>query len=376
MEEMRASERTPQAPSINPQGRYSTTSGSIEEAPDPSAAKTDSLLTAHAKPAYWAPVSLDFLYLATLAALSTLLAICCFALVVASRRHNGIADASNTGEFSFMKRFLPTLVAVLYTLTWTPVAADVIRTEPWALLSRSVGSKAQDSLLKKDRMWWSHVADATRSKRRLGGVRWALLISIVASLTASVVINPLSAGLFDTARISTTDDTQFFGADISTLSAQPLRITDATYLRAAVNLLFNVSTSAWNTDELSVAPFWPVASEPPFSATLASSPAIWTVTQDAARAEVSCEPFTSIRNATDPYANTVWTNLPFLETKSGCGVIFPSSEYCGGGLWARISNSTSQRTYTTCTDQGFDEYFLFCSPNATQNALTHVTRLS
>ncbi|KAF9691269.1 hypothetical protein EKO04_010927 [Ascochyta lentis] len=372
MEDMRARETTYEATSPNARGANSNSAENVGEALDSTTPKPDNLLSSpsYPKSVYWTPVSLNFVYLVALAALSILLAICCFALVVASRKHHGIADAGTTGEFNFMKRFLPTLVAVLYTLTWSPVAADVIRTEPWALLSRPVGSKAQDSLLKKDQMWWNHVADAVRSKRRLGGIRWALLISVIASLTASVVINPLSAGLFDTARISTTDDRQFFGTQMSALSAQPLRIGDGTYLRAAVNLLFNVSTSAWNTDEFSVAPFWPATSKnPSFSATLSSSPGIWTATQDVVSARVHCEPFSSAINSTEPYGNTVWTGLPFLQTKDGCAVISPDS--CGGGTWAQISNTTSQATYKTCTAQGFNEYFLFCSYNATPTALMH-----
>jgi hypothetical protein len=288
---------------------------------------------------------------------------------VASRQHHGIATAGTSGEFSFLKRFLPTLVAVLYTLTWTPVAADVIRTEPWALMSRPIGSKAQDSLLKKDKMWWNHVGEAVRGKRRLGGIRWALLISVLASLAASIIINPLSAGLFDTARISSTEDIAYLGADMSASSAQPPRIGDATYLRAAVNLLFNVSTSAWNTDEFSVAPFWPAARrDPPFSASLTSSPSTWIADQDVASAQVRCEPFISVVNSTEPYGKTVWKNLPFLHTTNGCGFIYPENT-CEGGTWGRISNTTSQATYETCTAQGFKEYFLFCSKNSTATAL-------
>ncbi|KAJ4322891.1 hypothetical protein N0V94_002154 [Neodidymelliopsis sp. IMI 364377] len=370
MEEMRSRQPNFQANNLNLPRPSNVRSESVEEVllakahRDPASSQSS-----HPKPPYWAPVSLDWIYLIALAALSTCLAICCFALVVASRQHHGIATAGTTGEFSFLKRFLPTLVAVLYTLTWTPVAADVIRTEPWALMSRSIGSKAQDSLLKKDKMWWNHVGEAVRGKRRLGGIRWALLISVLASLAASIIINPLSAGLFDTARITTTEDVPYLGADMSASSAQPPRIGDATYLRAAVNLLFNVSTSAWNTDEFSVAPFWPAARrDPPFSASLTSSPSTWIAEQDVASAQVRCEPFTSVVNSTEPYGKTVWTDLPFLQTANGCGFIYPDNT-CEGGTWDRISNTTSQATYETCKSQGFEEYFLFCSKNATNTGL-------
>ncbi len=108
----------------------------------------------------WIPTSLKRSYLLTLATLSISLSICCFVLVALSHVNNGIANAGSSGGFNFRKRFLPTFIAVLYTLLWTPVVADVIRTEPWALLSRATGAQARDSLLKRDQLWWSHIADA------------------------------------------------------------------------------------------------------------------------------------------------------------------------------------------------------------------------
>lgn len=156
------------------------------------------------------------------------------------------------------------------------MVVDVVRTEPWSLLSLPSGSKGKDSLLKGDRIWWRHLSDAMRSSKRPGGKRWAVLISIIANLTASIVINPLSAGLFDMVMIVSTTDQQFSTVSLSAAGLQVPRIGDATYLRAATNLIFNVSTSAWNSDEYSVVPFWPSGMHnAPFDARLASTPQTW-----------------------------------------------------------------------------------------------------
>jgi hypothetical protein len=90
------------------------------------------------------------------------------------------------------------------------------------------------------------VADAVKNRKCPGGVRWALILAVVASLTAPVVINPLLAGLFKTADLLVTEQKEFLEITQSTSGNQPPapRIGDVTYLRAVTNLLFGVCTSA------------------------------------------------------------------------------------------------------------------------------------
>lgn len=193
---------------------------------------------------YWIPTSLKRNFLLNLSGLSFCLGLCCFVLVSVSNYKNGLANAGSSGGFNFRKRFLPTFVAVLYTLLWAPVVANIIRTEPWALLSRATGSKANDSLLKRDQMWWSHIADAMRARKRLDGVRWSVLLSVIAGLTSSLVVNPLSAGILDTASITSTKGSPFMTIRLLNVLSDSLHVGDATYLRAVSNIIFNVSTSA------------------------------------------------------------------------------------------------------------------------------------
>ncbi|KAF1943901.1 hypothetical protein EJ02DRAFT_510651 [Clathrospora elynae] len=335
----------------------------------PSSRSPKSLLT-DTEPAKWLPISLTRVYLFTLAAISLGLGMCCFALVAYSQMHNGLSTAGSSGGFKFNEKFLPTLAAVMYALLWNPVVLDVIRTEPWELLSLPVGSRARDSLLKRDKMWWSHLADAVQNRGRSGGVRWALMISVVASLVASVVINPLSAGLFDTLSVLITKERQFSGIVPSTSGVPPPRIGDITYLRAVTNLLFNVSTSAWNTNEYTVAPFWPSdLGEAPMAATLTRSPQLWRANHDVLVAQVQCRPFKTASNSTAPYP---LTGLPYLHTDDGCAVM-PSRDnsWCNGGIWGQISNISSLAAFGKCIALGYREYFVFCSRNVTSTGLLH-----
>jgi hypothetical protein len=328
----------------------------------------------------WIPISLQTSYLFALAILSISLAICCFVLLAISRANNGVADAGSSGSFDFKKQFLPTFVAVLYTLFWTPVVADAVRTEPWALLSRATGAKAEDSLLKRDQMWWGHVADAVRAKKRLDGVRWVPLISIIASFASSLIINPLSAGLLDTGRIVSTEEQQFEAVQSSS-EVQSSRIGDAIYLRAASNLIFNVTTSAWNTEKYSVAPFWPSSfTTVPLSANLSPQRETWIADQLVVSTSMQCRPLTSAFYVTTKghYPQ------PYLQTDDGCALVVPvlvGHSYCAdsGGTWSQISVrppttlslrssntsqvDTSSAQFEKCTVQGYREFFMFCSKN-------------
>lgn len=239
-----------------------------------------------------------------------------------------------------MRRFLPTIVAVLYTLLWTPVVADVVRTEPWALMARPAGAKAKISLLIGDRIWWNLIRDAFRQRKDTGGLRWAVLIAVIAGMSSSLIINPLSAGLFDSrARVATSDE-PFFAVSLSSSETQSPRIGDALYLRAATNLIFKVTTSAWNTDDYSVAPFWPSSAgkEVTSSARLTNRNQIWEANQDVIVAEVRCQRLTSISNSTVPLEGMSQANMPYMKTDDGCAVIRDGGrEWCNGGVWGELN---------------------------------------
>lgn len=265
----------------------------------------------------WLPQSLSRTYLLSLSATSLILGGCCLALVAYSRSHDGIANAGSSGGFKFNQRFLPTLVAVLYTLLWAPVVVDVVRTEPWALLSLPTGSKATYSLLQKDKLWWTHLIEAIRNRKRLGGIRWALFIAVLASIVSSIAINPLSAGLFDTADFLTTTERLFHGLSGPDAKHRGFQIGDITYLRTVTNLLLNVSTSAWNTDQYTVAPFWPAKLDKfSMSASLAQTPQYWQATRDVVSLDMDCKPFTSMRNVTGVSGSLAGE----LVTDDGCAV--------------------------------------------------------
>lgn len=66
-----------------------------------------------------------------------------------SRIHGGIAftETHFSTSTSFGYLFLPTMIALLYSILWSWIDLDTKRLEPWFQLSEPGGAKAADSLL-------------------------------------------------------------------------------------------------------------------------------------------------------------------------------------------------------------------------------------
>ena len=67
-----------------------------------------------------------------------------------SKREGGLSlartadDIPDLAEFKY--EFLPTIIAVFFSIAWTWIDLDVKRIQPWLELSKSGGARAQDSL--------------------------------------------------------------------------------------------------------------------------------------------------------------------------------------------------------------------------------------
>jgi hypothetical protein len=319
----------------------------------------------------WRPLSLQPAYLITLAVVSFILAIICITMSAVSTSRFGLMNARSSEGFNFSWRFLPTLVSVIYTLLWAPVAADLTRTEAWVLLSLPGGSKASESLFheeeswatiivnifsrmgqcigslfdrfikRKNKSWQPLTTQNAHEKRVKANNRWAIDLAVVASLLASLAINPLSAALFDVEQVAIKGSQPFKTIKAPSGSLQIVDISDSTYITSLASLIYNISTTAWVSDKYAVVPFWPAELvSPPVLASGTTLPAqTWSGNTDVYQLQLQCTPFTSLyqhysgepSNATGDYTfnqNTtcsVTTQLPFT---SDLDKYIP-----GGGVW-------------------------------------------
>jgi hypothetical protein len=283
--------------------------------------------------ARWLPIALRWYYLCAVIATSAALEIVCIALIVASHKNNGLAEKQNTNAFSFSWRFMPTIVAVLYALIWIPIRKDVIRTEPWALMSMPGGSKASESLLRDEAVWWTEITHALRARTNVGGIRWAVILAITGSLTSAIFLNSLSAGFFDIDDVSLVTKQPFATIAPPLLSAPYPHITDITYFKAITPLIYNISTSAWAKPGYAVAPFWPSElQKAPLAARVDMSSQIWEGTSDVFSVQLDCKQLTPIIAG---YRTDVWDNSSYpvinLVSDDGCALEVPDA---GGGTRA------------------------------------------
>jgi hypothetical protein len=100
----------------------------------------------------WRPITIQWPFLALLAAFSTVLIIIIEFLVHWSQRDGGLVFATSVNSLSLAKIFpyqhLPTIIAVLYAILWSWVDLDTRRLEPYFQLSKpDGGAKGYQSLL-------------------------------------------------------------------------------------------------------------------------------------------------------------------------------------------------------------------------------------
>lgn len=105
---------------------------------------------------FWRPISFKAPVLGTLLFVTlALIAILEILAHISSRNNNenggGLAFAETQEDLPagilFLYLYLPTIIAVIYSMTWAWIDLDAKRLEPWYQLSKPEGATAQDSLL-------------------------------------------------------------------------------------------------------------------------------------------------------------------------------------------------------------------------------------
>lgn len=188
--------------------------------------------------------------------LSVVLALLVMLLHWLSEKHNGIAS-----EESAMVgwKFVPTLVAVIFTQLAAMVLGALKRTEPFARLARPAGHVpvARYTLLEKSKPWWTTFAHGFSHKRNPGSYSWATILSSFAFILAVLGISPLSSALLSTRDAQVRMPIELSRLVLNPVSAVQARSERSTYLRTTGALLQNYSTSPWVTGDFFVLPFWP-----------------------------------------------------------------------------------------------------------------------
>jgi hypothetical protein len=155
-------------------------------------------------------------------------------------------------------KFVPTLIAVLYTQLTAMLLDAVKRTEPFAKMARMNGIPvANYTLLEKSKPWWTTFARGFQRRRNGGSWNWVIILSSGIYILAILGISPISAAFLVTKEVLQTNSeavVQLKMRDGTTL--HPVAERD-TYLQTMGAIFQNYSTSPWITEGFVVLPFWP-----------------------------------------------------------------------------------------------------------------------
>jgi hypothetical protein len=136
---------------------------------------------------------------------------------------------------------------------------------------------------------------------------------------------------------------------IAAFENAPLHIAadDATYFRTISNLLQNLTTTAWLTNDYAILPFWPSPMDRiPLGASLSLLQQQWRGETTVFRADLDCVPMvlsgTGVSHNHDDEDSDPWPFIT-LESTDGCVyhlVLDPSWQLVplGGGSWSKVSN--------------------------------------
>ncbi|CRK34925.1 hypothetical protein BN1723_015034 [Verticillium longisporum] len=144
----------------------------------------------------WKPMSMRAQTLLPFTIISALIAIGTELLAVQSNREGGLAlvhhPEDNTAATNFAYLFLPTIVAVFYSMIWSWVDLDVKRIQPWLELSATDGATGKDSLLSEYPYNFIGFVPFSAAKRRhwptfLAGISMIIIFWLITPLQSSVI---------------------------------------------------------------------------------------------------------------------------------------------------------------------------------------------
>lgn len=294
----------------------------------------------------WIPYTLThpFLSVTSLAALA--LCLLCFLLWWKSSINYGLGPDDGSSSLLFGWRYSPTLIAVIYVQMTTVLLQDVKRTEPYARLARPGGADASCSILKAPGAWWTALYDGF-AKKKNGGRSVILICASLVNIIGFLAISPLSSAFLFSEEVVVPKSINFFTLAPAAGSPLPLDADRSTHFRTIANLLQNVSTSPWITDNYTILPFWPAELEPvPVASLPTSATRKWVAETTMFKSDLTCMPMTLEKQAsgdiqyTEGYA-PIASNSTIWSSPDGCkyGISAPTTFWVtGGGSWSDASD--------------------------------------
>ncbi|OBT58286.1 hypothetical protein VE04_01473 [Pseudogymnoascus sp. 24MN13] len=167
-----------------------------------------------------------------------------------------VDDISTIATVSYL--YLPTVIAVIYSIIWSWIDLDSKRLEPWFQLSKPDGAAAEDSLLLQYPFDFLPFVPIRAARRR----HWAVFITGSTMMLVSWAIVPFQSAIFSTGTVTRTREALM----ATTGSFMPLENQKVALNSQFLNTAYGVSwldqkVPAYTTKEYALQPFSPTTSD-------------------------------------------------------------------------------------------------------------------
>lgn len=279
----------------------------------------------------WIPYTLRHHFMGLLGIVTLALCLITFLLWWRSSTNYGLGPDDGSSALLFGWRYTPTLITVIYVQLTTMLFDDVKRTEPFARLARPEGAESSSTILYSSGPWWVTLYDGL-AKRKNGRRSWVLVCAALANIFGFLAISSLSSAYLYSVDMIVPQSTDFYRLVPSTNSPLPINADSTTHFRTIANLLQNVSTSPWITDNYTILPFWPTTlHDNPINTLPTDSNQKWQAETTMFKSELSCTQMTVEAERTGKFS------IPKGYAPSdGVSIIWSSPDGCKYGLMAPI----------------------------------------
>ncbi|KAJ4255512.1 hypothetical protein NW762_009507 [Fusarium torreyae] len=205
----------------------------------------------------WKPLSLSTPILLAVIVLTILLAVAIETIAQRSATQGGLAlsptldDMPSYAKFSYL--YVPTIIAVLYSMIWSWIDLDVKRMQPWFELSKPDGATAEDSLFLDYQYEFVALVPFKAAKRK----HWPVFFGGTAMVIVFWALTPLQSTLFGTGIIQQTEMTTLMNRSQLLPVSQHETVLDAQFLNTGYAIAWlGQQLPPFTTSKYALLPFY------------------------------------------------------------------------------------------------------------------------
>ncbi|KZL82074.1 hypothetical protein CI238_06736, partial [Colletotrichum incanum] len=307
----------------------------------------------------WKPLTLGAPVLFSFAFISFLLAIILEVLAQQSQKKGALALSDSPDDIpafaNFCYLFLPTIVAVIYSLLWSWIDLDVKRIQPWLEMSRSGGATAGRSLFLDYPYDFVAFVPLKAAKRRHWGVFYGGTVMVLIFWA----ITPLQSAIMGSGSVNIRRQAPTLSPSTIRPVSEHMDLMDQSVLNEGYALTWlNQQVPPFTTPEYAVLPFTAETNAPQKSSTnwTGSTTKYWT--------EINCRPanitmFGEKRRQTYDFVNGQGCNASSINPY---GTFSPESPY--KMMYIGFQNSAYVDYWLkspSCSDSAFHQYLAIWS---------------